>query len=48
MTYWGVEIQLHTFLTLALQGDELSTSGPGRLTPGEKPSVPTGLAAEPV
>jgi hypothetical protein len=35
-TYWGVEVQRHTFLTAALEGDEWSDSRPGRFTPGER------------
>jgi len=34
-TGW-VEVQLNTFLTSALDGDEWSTSGPGSFTPGER------------
>jgi hypothetical protein len=35
--YWGVEVSLHSFLTLALDGGEWSASrpGPGRFTPME-------------
>jgi hypothetical protein len=33
-TYWGLEVQLHAFLTSALKGDEWSASRPGRLTTG--------------
>jgi hypothetical protein len=32
-TYWGVEVQLHAFLTSALDGGEWSASRPGRFTP---------------
>jgi hypothetical protein len=28
--YWGEEVQLHTFLTSALDGGEWSASRPGR------------------
>jgi hypothetical protein len=35
-TYWGVEVELHAFLTSALDGDEWSTSRPGRFTPRER------------
>jgi hypothetical protein len=36
-TYGGsVEVYLHSFLTLALDGGEWSASRPGRFTPGEK------------
>jgi hypothetical protein len=35
-TYWGVEVQLHAFLTSALDGGEWSASRPGRFTPREK------------
>jgi hypothetical protein len=31
----GMEVQLHAFLTSALNGGEWSTSHPGRFTPGE-------------
>jgi len=31
-TYWGVEEQLHDFLTSALDGGEWSASRPGRFT----------------
>ena len=36
----GVEVQFHSFLTLALDADEWSTSRPGRYTPGEYPRYP--------
>jgi hypothetical protein len=36
MTYGGVEVYLHAFLTLAFDGGELSNSRPGRLNPGER------------
>jgi hypothetical protein len=32
--YWGMEVYLHSFLTLALDGDEWSASRPCRFTPG--------------
>jgi len=32
--YWGVELQLHAFLTSVLHGGEWSGSRPGRFTPG--------------
>jgi hypothetical protein len=35
-TYWGVEVQLHTFLTSVLDGGEWSNSRPGRFIPGRK------------
>jgi len=35
-TYWGVEVQLHTFLTSALDGGECQVSRPGRFTPTER------------
>jgi hypothetical protein len=35
-TYCGVEVQLHAFLNSALDGDEWSTSRPGRFTPRER------------
>jgi hypothetical protein len=34
--YWGVEIQHHTFLTIALEGGEWSASCPGHFTPRER------------
>jgi hypothetical protein len=33
-TYWGVEVQLHSFLTSALDGREWSASCASRFTPG--------------
>jgi hypothetical protein len=33
---WGVEVQLHAFLTSALDGGECSTSCLGRFTPRER------------
>jgi len=35
-TYMGMEVQLHAFLTSALDGYEWSTSCPSHLTPGER------------
>jgi hypothetical protein len=35
MTYWRVEVQLHAFLTSALDGVECLASRLGRFTPGE-------------
>jgi hypothetical protein len=35
-TYWGVEVQLHSFLTSALDGGEWSPSRLGRFTPRER------------
>jgi hypothetical protein len=35
-TYWGVELYLHTSLTLALDGGEWSASCPGHFTLKEK------------
>jgi hypothetical protein len=35
--YWGAEIQLHAFLTSALDEWEWSASSPGRFTPRESP-----------
>jgi hypothetical protein len=32
----GVEVQLHAFLTSAVDGDDWSASRPGRFTPGER------------
>jgi len=34
MMYWGVEVQLHAFLTSALDGRELSASRPRPLYKG--------------
>jgi hypothetical protein len=34
--YGGVDIYIHIFLISALDGDEWSTSRPGRFTPGER------------
>jgi hypothetical protein len=34
--YWGVEVELHAFLTLALYGGEWSASRPGLFTPRER------------
>jgi hypothetical protein len=38
----GAKVQLHPFLTSALDGGEWSASCPGRSTPGKEPRVPTG------
>jgi hypothetical protein len=35
-TYWGVEVQLHAFLTSARDGGEWSASRPGRFAPRER------------
>jgi hypothetical protein len=35
-TYWGVEVQLHAFLTSATDGDEWLASRPGHFTPRER------------
>jgi len=35
-TYRGVEVQLHAFLTSALDGGEWSVSRPGRFTPRKR------------
>jgi hypothetical protein len=35
--YWVMEVQLHIFLTLTVDGGEWSASRPGRFTPREKP-----------
>jgi hypothetical protein len=35
-TYWGVEVHLHAFLTLTLDGGERPASRPGRFTPRER------------
>jgi hypothetical protein len=34
--YWGVDVQIHIFLTLALVGGEGSASRPCRFTPGKR------------
>jgi hypothetical protein len=34
--YWGVEVQLHAFLSSVLYGGEWSASRPGRFTPRER------------
>jgi hypothetical protein len=51
-TYVEVEVQLHAFLTSALNGGEWSGSRPGRFAPGENLQVPIGQedgwATEPV
>jgi hypothetical protein len=39
-TYWEVEVQLHSFLTLAQDGGERSASCSGRFTTGESPRHP--------
>jgi hypothetical protein len=39
---WGVDIDIHVFLTSALVGREWSASRPGRFIPGEEPQVPIG------
>jgi len=48
----GAEVELHSFLTSALNGDEWLTSLPVRFTPREITSVPikqdAGWAPEPV
>jgi hypothetical protein len=36
----GEGVELHSFLTSALDGDEWFTSGPGRFTPQQEKSVP--------
>jgi len=46
-TYRGVEVQLHIFLTLALDGLELSASHPSCFTPGERSPVPICLSGNP-
>jgi len=40
MAYRGVEVQFHSFLTLALDVAEWSTSHPGHLTLDKKPQYP--------
>jgi hypothetical protein len=34
--YWGVEVQLHAFLSSVLDGGEFSASHTGRFTPRER------------
>jgi hypothetical protein len=34
--YWGVEVKVHAFMTLALDGGEWSASRPGRFTPRKR------------
>jgi hypothetical protein len=50
--YWGVEVQLHEFLTSALDGGEWSASDPGRFIPRERAPdthwTEAGWAPEPV
>jgi hypothetical protein len=41
-TYWGVEVELHAFLTSALDGGEWSASRPAALTPEKEYVVPIG------
>jgi hypothetical protein len=42
-TYWGVEVELHTFLTFALDGGKWSAMCPGHFyLEGKSPLVPTG------
>jgi hypothetical protein len=36
--YWGMEVSLHAFLTLALDGSEWSASRSGPFTPRERDS----------
>jgi hypothetical protein len=43
--YGGVEVQLHTFLTVALDRDECSATKSGHFTPAEKAPVSTGWEA---
>jgi len=44
-TYWGAEVQLHTFLTSALYGGEWPASRHGRFTYKERAPVPNGKEA---
>jgi len=37
-----MEVELHAFLTPALDGGEWLASRPGRLTPGKESAVPSG------
>jgi hypothetical protein len=36
--YWGMEVELHTLVTLTLDSGEWSASHPGHFTPREKSS----------
>jgi len=38
--YRAVEVQLHPFLILVVDGGTRLTSGPGRFTPGKEPRYP--------
>jgi hypothetical protein len=40
--YGGVDVQIHIFLTSALDGGEWSAPRPGRFTPGKEYTVPIG------
>jgi hypothetical protein len=42
----GVEVQPHSFLTMALDGGEWSASQPGHFTPSKEPLVATEQEAE--
>jgi hypothetical protein len=39
-TYGGVDVQIHSFLTLVLVGGEWSASRPCLFTPGKESQVP--------
>jgi hypothetical protein len=43
--YWGIMIQLHSFLTSTLDAGEWSNLRPDRLKPGSVPAVPIALEA---
>jgi hypothetical protein len=43
--YLGVEVKLHSFLNVALDGDEWVASRPDFFTPEKEPRVPIGYEA---
>jgi hypothetical protein len=45
-TYCGVEVELHAFLTPALNGGEWSASRPSRFTPRERATGPRPMRCE--
>jgi len=47
-THWGVKLELHTFLTSALDGGQWSVHDPFVLPAGNEPRVPIGWDPEPV
>jgi hypothetical protein len=44
----GVDVQIRVFMTSALAGGEWSASLPGRLHPGQEPTVPIGAGLDDV